>query len=131
MCRQQVSELAAHEQAFIDNHRHLVVIGSAQPDALGEFRKTTGYRGTLLTDPSCEAFALLGYTRGILSLVGWRPLAASIEAVRSGFRPGAVHGNAMQNGGALVVDTDGSRLFVYRSEKAGDHPTVSQLLGRA
>jgi len=127
-CRQQVAELAEQEDAFTESNRHLVVIGSAKPDALSGFREQTGYRGTLLTDPSCASFAMLGYTRGITTTLGWRPFTAAVKALRSGYRPGAIHGDAMQNGGVLVVDTDGSHLFAYRSEKAGDHPPVEQLI---
>ncbi len=128
-CSQQVAELAAHESDFAERNLHLVVIGSAKPSALAQFREKTGYGGTLLTDPSLQSFKFLGFESGIAGLVGWRPLAAAVKALRAGYRPGAVHGDVIQLGGALVVASDGRILFRYRSEKAGDHPSIERLLG--
>jgi len=128
-CRQQVAELTEHAADFDDKNRHLAVIGSAEPSALPDFREKTEFRGTLLTDPSLRSFEVLGFERNIAGLVGWRPFAGAIKALRAGYRPGAVRGNVVQLGGALVVATDGRVLFHYRSSKAGDHPSVEQLLG--
>lgn len=128
-CRQQVAELAAHETDFARNSRHLVVIGSSDPSALSGLRQETGYRGTLLADPALESFKFLGFQSTIAGLIGWQPFAGAIRALLAGYRPGAVRGDIMQLGGALVVDTDGRFLFCFSSRKAGDHPSIEQLLG--
>ena len=112
-CRQQVAELAAHEEDFARNNRHLVVIGSAEFSALPGFRRQTGYGGTLLTDPALAAFKFLELKSGISGMIGWQPLVQAVKALRAGFRPGAVRGDVMQLGGALVVDTGGNFLFPF------------------
>lgn len=128
-CRQQVAELAAHENDFARNNRHLVVIASSEPSALPGLREQTGYGGTLLADPALESFRFLGFGNSIAGLVGWQPFTGAIRALRAGYRPGAVRGDIMQLGGALVVDTAGRFLFRFSSRKAGDHPSIEQLLG--
>jgi len=127
-CRQQVAELAEREPEFVKNNLHLVVIGSGEASTLTTFRDITGYRGTLLTDPTRRSFIHLGFGNRISGLIGWRPISGAIKAFLAGFRPGAMQGSALQLGGALIVDTDGSILFQYQSMKAGDHPLVEQLL---
>lgn len=107
------------------------MIGSAEPSALAELREKTGYCGTLLTDPALQSFKYLGFESSLSGFIGWRPFAGAVNALRAGYRPGAVQGNVMQLGGAQVVDTEGRVLFNYRSKKAGDHPSLEQLLGHA
>ena len=128
LCRQQVAELAEHQHEFTENNLHLVVIGFGKPEALPSFRDVTGYRGTLLTDQSRQAFGGLGFGNSVGGLIGWRPVADALKALQAGFRPGRLQGSGLQLGGALVIDTDGTILYLHREKKAGDHPPVAQLL---
>jgi len=71
---------------------------------------------------------MLGFKSGVGGLIGLQPVFRALSAVRAGFRPGSLQGNALQLGGAVVIDTDGVIRFHYRSEKAGDDPSAEELL---
>lgn len=107
------------------------MIGCGETKHLLEFRKATGFRGTLLTDPTRELFSYLGFAQGFSGLLAWRPIKDAFAAFRAGFRPGSLQGNALQLGGALVLGTDGTILYRYQSSDAGDHPPIEDLLGAA
>jgi peroxiredoxin len=127
-CRQQVAELAERHTSFSDNQARLVIIGSGDVAHLKELREVSGYRGDLLTDPSRESFRLLGFTSGVGGLMGLKAISRGFSALRAGFTPGAIQGSALQLGGAIIVNQDGTIRYFYRSKEAGDHPAVDDML---
>ncbi len=81
-----------------------------------------------LSDRKGAAYALVGMKRGV-----WRtlnPLAALnwIRANLKGFRQGRTKGDPWQQGGALVVGTDGQVVYSYASARPGDHPKPAALV---
>jgi hypothetical protein len=50
------------------------------------------------------------------------------SAFKQGHRQGSIQGSTFQLGGAIVVDTSGAVRYFFSSKKAGDHPTVDDLL---
>ncbi len=128
LCRQQVAELAEHYTSFSDKHARLVVIGSGDVSHLKELRDVTGYQGELLTDPSRQSFRLLGFTSGVGGLMGMKAIGRGFRALRAGFAPGAIQGSALQLGGAIIMNPDGTIRYLYKSREAGDHPSVQEML---
>jgi hypothetical protein len=107
------------------------VIGSGLTEHLQEVRQATGYQGTLLSDSSRKSFAVLGLKRGLGGLLGLGPLQKGFAALRAGHRPGRLQGDALQQGGAVVIRPDNSVAYLYRSSEAGEHPAVDALLAAA
>ncbi|MEM9491694.1 MAG: peroxiredoxin-like family protein, partial [Myxococcota bacterium] len=97
----------------------LIVIGNGQASFIAGFRERTEYDGLLYTDPSRRAYKALGLRRGLKTLK-LRSAARAVGAFRKGFRQVGVQGDAMQQGGVFVVDTEGRSVFQYRSSYAGD-----------
>lgn len=58
-----------------------------------------------------------------------KTLSRGINALRQGIRPGTLQGSALQLGGAVVIDKNGSLLYQFRSTEAGDDPPVDEMLG--
>lgn len=108
-----------------------MVIGSGAPEHLPEVRQATGYRGTLLSDGSRKSFEVLGLKRGLGGLIGLGPLRKGLAALRAGHRPGALQGDALQQGGAVIIRPDSTVIYIYRSSEAGEHPSVDTLLEAA
>jgi hypothetical protein len=88
----------------------------------------TGYRGTLLTDPTRDAYKILKFKRGLSDIIGVKSFTQSFSALRSGFIPGSLQGHALQLGGAIVVAPEGNITYFFRSSAAGDHPPLEALL---
>lgn len=108
-----------------------MVIGSGDIDHFQDFRRATAYTGTLMSDPSRKSFQVLGMQRGLGGLLGLGPLFKGLSALREGHRPGMLQGDALQQGGAVVIRSDGGVVYLYRSTEAGDHPPLGELLQAA
>ena len=106
----------------------LVVIGHGQSIDLKPFQEATGYQGILLTDPERRAYQLLNFNDSITDLIGLKSFAAGFSALRSGHIPGAMKGNPMQLGGAVIITPDKRVMYYYQSGFAGDHPSIDDLL---
>ncbi|MGW8193327.1 MAG: peroxiredoxin-like family protein [Desulforhopalus sp.] len=120
--------MARYENSFAEKSCKLAVIGLGDHTKIDEFKKITGYSGILLTDPSRKAFNLLGFSSSIGGFFGMKTLSRGLSALRQGVRPGSLQGNALQLGGALLLDSDGSVRYLYRSSEAGDDPPVDEML---
>ncbi len=92
------------------------------------FRETTQYRGTLLTDPTLESYRTLGFKKSVISLLGMKSLHEGIVALKDGYRPGTIQGDAIQLGGVLMMDPDNHAHYYFKSSEAGDHPNIEDLL---
>lgn len=128
ICRQQVAELAGNQNDFSQRGAQLVVIGNGGVGDLEKFRKVTGYRGILLTDPSLDSYKLLEFKSALTDIIGIKSFTKSFSALRAGFMPGSLQGHALQLGGAVVIAPEGSIRYFFKSSAAGDHPSVEDLL---
>ena len=115
-------------KAFQLANVHLVIIGNGPHKFIQPFREDTRYKGPFFTDPTLETYKILGFKKGITSLVGLSPLKAGIRALGTGYMQKGIKGPATQQGGVLVVGAGDFVHYIYRSKKAGDHPTIEKVL---
>jgi hypothetical protein len=126
--RRQVADLAKNRQAFKKKNAQLVVIGNGPEHFITPFREGTGYKGPLFTDPSLETYKILDFKKGLGSVLGLSPLKAGMRALSTGFIQKGIQGSPLQQGGVLVVGPGNIVHYVYRSQKAGDHPPIEEVL---
>ena len=93
---------------FREKNVDLVIIGSGAPRHFEDFRKKTGYGGLLFTDPSLEAFSVLGFKNGLGGFMSIGSVIKAASALKQGHRQGAIQGSALQLGGAVVIDRSGT-----------------------
>ena len=98
----------------------LVIVGNGAPEFGRAFRDELGLDAPLYTDPSLRTYALAGFKRGLLATFSAKGLAHGARAWRKGFRQTARRGDALQQGGLLVVDRTGRILYAHRDSEAGD-----------
>lgn len=115
-------------KAFKHVNAHLVVIGNGPEKFIMPFREDTRYQGPLFTDPTLETYNILGFKKGMASLVGLNPLKAGIRALGSGYLQKGVQGPPLQQGGVLIVGPGNVVHYLYRSKKAGDHPPLEEII---
>lgn len=120
--------MAKHIDAFKRKNCELILIGSGAPSHINEFRKITGYKGQILTDPDRLTFKFLGLISGIGGLLGLKTITRGISAIFKGVKPGKLQGSALQLGGAVIIDKTGSLLYHFRCKEAGEDPLVSDML---
>ena len=92
------------------------------------FRETTGYHGSLFTDPSLEVFRAAELRSGLRSVLTLSTLTRSVGAFRRGFRQGRTQGSALQQGGVVVISRDGRIVWRHISSGPGDNATVAQIV---
>ena len=126
--RRQVADLNQNIKAFKKKNAQLVVIGNGPEHFITPFREATGYKGPLFTDPSLETYKILDFKKGLSSVLGLSPLKAGIRALSTGYLQKGIQGPPLQQGGVLVVGPGNIAHYLHRSRKAGDHPSVEELL---
>jgi hypothetical protein len=100
---------------------NLVVVGNGAPMFIEGFRETTGFTGPIYTDPSLEVYNAAQLKRGLGTMLKFGAAAATVGSLRRGFRQGKTQGDATQQGGVLVIATDGRILYHHISAYPGDN----------
>ncbi|PIE72307.1 MAG: hypothetical protein CSA20_08565 [Deltaproteobacteria bacterium] len=126
-CHQQVADLARHADRFRTKNLDLVVIGSGEPSRFKMFRKKTGYKGLLFTDPSLRSFSVLHLSKNLKGIISAKNLFKAAAALQQGYRQGSMQGSTLQLGGAAIIDTSGTIRYYYAASTAGDQPDINEL----
>lgn len=103
----------------------LHVIGNGLPMFIAGFRETTGYTGPLYTDPSLAVYRAAELRHGLRTVLNVGSIARTIGSYRRGFRQGRTRGNALQQGGVLVIAPDARVLWHHISDGPGDNATAA------
>lgn len=109
----------------------LVVVGNGAPNFIAGFRDKTGFDGVIYTDPERNAFRALHLKRNVRSSLNLRTMSRAVKAYRAGNRQTRTKGDAWQLGGVFVVATGGALVYEQKSEYAGDHPPVEEIIEAA
>ena len=121
-------QLHEHEADIRAAGAELYVIGNGAPNFIAGFRDTTGFTGTMLTDPSLAVYRAAELRRGLRTFVSLGAAARTVGALSRGFRQGRTQGDNLQQGGVLVVARDGRVLWQHVSESPGDNADPDQIV---
>lgn len=121
-------QLHRERHRFEEAGARLHVIGNGAPMFMAGFRDTTGYDGPLYTDPSLAVYRVLELRRGWAATFDPRALGNAARALRAGFRQGRVQGDATQQGGVIVVGTDGRLRYRHADRWPGDQAPVADVI---
>ncbi len=108
----------------------LILIGNGTPNFIEGFRERSGYQGPIYTDPERVAYRALDLRRGGMS-GALKTAARAVKAYRAGFRQIKTQGDGRQLGGVFVVTPAGEMVYQYRSDYAGDHPPIDDIVAAA
>jgi len=129
LCRDQVVQLHGIEDKLTAKNAKLVVIGNGGPQYIAGFRKTTGFSGTIYTDPSLATYKAAAFvSKGCLGLLLPSVWLAGVRAMLRGNFQGMTRGDAFMNGGVYVVKPSGEVAYRYVSQFSGDHPSPDAIL---
>ncbi len=113
----------------------LVLVGNGAPEFIDAFVQRQALDGRpveIFTDPSLAVFRAAGLRRSRWASAGPRALLELMRAFFDGHRgAGTLQGDAWQQGGALLVDTDGTIAFQHRSESLGHAARPAELIAAA
>ena len=127
-CREQASELRtiAAEAETLGN---LAIVSTGSLEHGLDFARSHGEGLRSLVDSDRSSYKVLSFKRGGRSSLDPRIYLRAIQAATKGFMQGRTRGDAMQQGGVLVVAAGGQPVFFQRSEFAGDHARLEEILG--
>jgi len=99
----------------------VVLVGNGPPTALAAFVRSMNLQGrrvTAVTDPSLASYRIAGLLRPRVHRL--RAVLELLQALGAGYRHRRRAGDAMQLGGAFLVDDAGRVVYHHRSESPGD-----------
>jgi peroxiredoxin len=129
LCREQVTQFRPHIQEIREAGGDLVVVGTGGPSFAKAFQKDLGISDVeVYIDSARRAYDLAGFRRDVSGLVHPRAVWNYLRAFFSGHRYKGMQGDALQQGGVLVVALDGALVFRFVSKVSGDHPEAEQVV---
>jgi hypothetical protein len=127
-CREHVVQLHRRIDELEATGAGIYVIGNGAPHFIEGFREHTGWRGPLYTDPSLAVYEAAGMKRGVLTTLNLGAGLRSIGALRRGAKQGRTQGDPWQQGGVLVVASNGDVLWSQASDGPGDNASVDEIV---
>ena len=99
----------------------VVLVGNGPPPTLAAFARSLnldGRRVTVVTDPSLASYRAAGLRRPRMH--GLRAAIETLQALGAGYGKRRRAGDAMQLGGAFLVDDAGRVVYHHRNKTPGD-----------
>jgi hypothetical protein len=127
-CRQQVAEIVPLADEVRSLGGELYVVGHGTLEQTRAFRDEQSTPFPLFTDPTRQAYELMGMRRGLRTVLAPGVLWRSLQARRAGFRQSRVAGDPLQQGGVLVLAAGGRELYRFISREAGHHAPPADVL---
>ncbi len=128
LCRDQVSQLRgiAKKAAPFGN---LAIVGNGTVAHAQDFQRTHS-KGVLrsLVDTEKKTYKALAMKHGATTTMTAAGGLRALAALSRGHTQAATKGDAYQQGGVLVVAAGGRPVFFQRSEFAGDHARLEEIL---
>ena len=106
----------------------MILIGNGAPHFIAGFREITKYEGPLYTDPSLAVFKAAEMKRGVASVLNISAGINTLKAFGRGGKQGLTQGDTWQQGGVVVVATDGTVLWHEASDRPGDNATADEIV---
>jgi len=130
-CSENVGSLAPRLAELADMGTRTVLIGCGASTFIEGFveRHHLLYQPVeVLTDPTLTTHQAAGLTRSLWGNVA--PLALA-RAFAAGHTQSSVEGDAGQQGGTLLIGTDGKLHFLHRNQTLGDHAAPELIVNAA
>lgn len=126
-CREHVVQLHHESGRIHAAGGELVVVGSGTPNFVAGFREVTNFDGPIYCDPGLASFRAAGLQRGLWETINPAVLVSGIRSLASGHRQGRTQGDALQQGGVLIVLTPGRIVYQHVSARAGDNAPAAEV----
>lgn len=106
----------------------LAIVGNGTLEQAQAFQKRYAPDVAVYSDPTLQAYAALGFRRGVGATLGPASAVAFARAYSRGHRQGPIEGDPWQQGGLVLMAPGGRALYVQRNRQAGDRPDVDGAL---
>ncbi|MEC8379402.1 MAG: peroxiredoxin-like family protein [Myxococcota bacterium] len=105
----------------------VAAIGNGTVLMAQDFKESFDVPFPLFTDPSRKSYKWMNLKSNVASSLSLKMIRRGFDASRSGHRQGKTQGNALQQGGEALFDTNGRAVWRYVSQSPGDHASPEQI----
>ena len=130
-CHQMVHDAVEAVPEVIRRGAQVVLVGNGSVEQAAHFFSGKGLPQNgckVVTDPGRESYRTAGFGRGYGATFNRKSKRAYGRARKQGHRIVGLFGDLTQLGGVLVTAPPLRLLYLHRSEFAGDHPEMTQVL---
>lgn len=127
-CREQVAQLRPMIPEVESLGARFAVVGNGTVAHAAWFVKDQKVDFEVRTDPTLKVYELADFKRTVGSSFNPKSLSSAVRALKGGFRQSATKGDALQQGGAMIVLPDGRLAYKFVSEYAGHHPRGEEMI---
>lgn len=106
----------------------LTIIGNGTAQQAAQTRERLKAPFNFLADPEQVSYRAANLRKDFASTFNWRTLPAALGALKRGHRQSRTKGDAFQQGGVLVIGTDGEIVFQHINRFGGDHAAPQEIL---
>jgi len=126
-CRELAAQVRGVSDRIESKGAGVVFIGNGNATMAAAFKEDFDVRLPLYTDPSLEVYKAAQMHRGMGGI--WKSIGYAPRALFSGHFQGRTQGDAMQQGGVLVVDPNGGVRYRFVSDAPGQHANLEEVIG--
>lgn len=127
-CREHVVQLHHEIERIHAVGAELVVIGSGKPHFVQGFRELTRFEGPIYCDPELRSYKAAKLHRSAWRMVNPKTAAYAVRAMARGAFQGRTQGDALQQGGVLVILPPDRIAFEHISEAPGDNAPAEEVV---
>lgn len=127
-CREQAARLGDRLAEIEETGAQLVAIGNGQARWAKAFIEAEHVDFPVYVDPGRRAYEHFGMKRSMLGVLAPKSVKHSFRAMSAGHFQTQTRGDALQNGGVVVVDPAGHILYEHIESEAGDLADLDEIL---
>lgn len=132
-CSERVAQWKPELPKFEELGARVIFVGNGKPDNLREFTRKAALGNpcaTIHTEPTQALHRALGLVNSLGSTISPGAMFNAFRAVTKGHLQLSVEGDALQQGGVLLLDPAGKVALLHREQQLGDFLAVSKVLNR-
>ena len=119
-CREQVARLAERLDEIEAAGAQLIAIGNGHARWARDFIEEQSVTFPVFVDPGLRSYEHFGMKRGLGEVTTVKSLMHAGRALSRGHRQSGIRGDAVQNGGVVVLDGGGDVIYKHVEQETGD-----------
>tara|TARA_B110000196_G_C21032447_1_gene608258 strand:- start:424 stop:789 length:366 start_codon:yes stop_codon:yes gene_type:complete len=116
---------------FLDNDLQIIFVGNGNQLFIQGFKNRMQVASPVYTDPELSLYEAINANKGISTTIHPRAVWHYLVAILEKNSGGGLKGDAVQQGGALIINPKNQKMVIYTSGVAGDKLNVQKIIQQA
>ena len=113
---------------FLDNDLQIIFVGNGNQLFIQGFKDRMQITSPIYTDPELSLYKAINANKGIQTTIHPRAVWHYIVAIIEKNSSEGLKGDAVQQGGALIINPINQKMIIYTSGVAGDELNVKKII---